>query len=386
MENSTLIRVRTAWFLIALVALIFTASSARLAFCQDSESDRAVVDLDPQVVPMIEYEGIGHSGTLRLEGVQPDRRYRCAVTLDNQSDAPFDFSLIRTGCSCSKFELKSRSIGTKESGVAILDFSTPKGTADGKFGFRIDFFDGVESTAGVLQVSMNLEGNLFIAPQQAVYRVGKGVSVWKIPISFTPPVRRENLEIELSESFRDFASAIIAERGKNLLTLSLPEEQFDSQYLFGAAVVRDKIVGSVAEVDLMFSKKQPVVFSPRVLRFRNKKSIDGKPSGFVARMILQIDPELLNVSSPELADRSVVADESIQDAGLRVQCSVAGIELPINIEKMSNRIFRIVVSLPIDEEVREKIVVEEILVWNISANSNPFVVTSPFIVEGIDDE
>ena len=335
---------------------------------------------------MIEYEGIGHSGTLRLEGVQPDRRYRCAVTLDNQSDAPFDFSLIRTGCSCSKFELKSRSIGTKESGVAILDFSTPKGTADGKFGFRIDFFDGVESTAGVLQVSMNLEGNLFIAPQQAVYRVGKGVSVWKIPISFTPPVRRENLEIELSESFRDFASAIIAERGKNLLTLSLPEEQFDSQYLFGAAVVRDKIVGSVAEVDLMFSKKQPVVFSPRVLRFRNKKSIDGKPSGFVARMILQIDPELLNVSSPELADRSVVADESIQDAGLRVQCSVAGIELPINIEKMSNRIFRIVVSLPIDEEVREKIVVEEILVWNISANSNPFVVTSPFIVEGIDDE
>ena len=314
--------------------VILLAANSLYSYAQTSQNR---IELEPAKVEMVAANGVGHFSSINLGKLVPGKRYKCILEMLNSSESDFTCTIVQTGCGCSKFSLESQTIAVGDTGKATLTFTLPKGTEMGRFGFRIDFFNGVGNLSGMLNVSAELAGNLYASPVSSPpLSVNSGLMVWKVPLHITPPVHWKKLEVELSESLGRLSARVVKQTDQlGSLEFYMPQVDFEGEYIFGTATVADKTVGAETEVDLTFANRHPVTLTPHFFRFVEKSNVDSPATkSLVASCLIRIEKDFL---------------ESSRKSGFKSHPSlvakIGDVKLASRVSQLSEQIFRVKIQV-----------------------------------------
>lgn len=229
---------------------LFLVSLVAVRVWAQSNENEDVTLMDPVAVELVASEGIGHLALIKLEDLVPGRRYRCPVSITNSTEKDFVFSIVNSDLASFEFPTENRQITVGDTSVAIMKFEVPQSTANGQFGFRVDFFDGVENMAGMISVASTMAGNLHVGSASVPQRDRESRSyVWKLPVSYTAPVVVKHLEAELSDSMDGFQWKFVeGDKGSCVFQLSIPENELPGEIVFGVVRIKDRVIGSEAKI------------------------------------------------------------------------------------------------------------------------------------------
>ena len=198
--------------------------------------------------------------------------FKIKLELRNTSGRDFDIRKMETGCNCIKVKLAENSIPSGGSGHLDLTLSTDEVAehATRTYGFSI-FYSDSESIQ--VRVDYSISGMVSFRGVSSFLTsipIGQTSHVFRVPLLVTEPVKVNDLEITLGESFRGMRTQVIVENDLQFLecTFVVPsdrkESYMDTITIADRKTKKQAVLGIVIElVSLVSIAPLTVLFVPR---------------------------------------------------------------------------------------------------------------------------
>ena len=320
-------------FLLVLVWISINESTAS-AICQTQKSSEILVKAT-EVLQSVEGANRWFA-TYQIGKLPVGGRVNVVFKMVNQSDEPITFASVAKQCACSQFKSAGFTIPANSDLECSFKLKIPRRRNDSKMKAGLTLFDETKAPLISLVFHLELEGLLAFRDSFGIVNFGteQEIKTLEIPFVITSPLDLNSISVESSESLRglDFRLAPLG-RGAACLRVAIARSVLAGGSVSGEVSVQDKTSGLKSTHQLTIKREDELEVSPQILRFRRKGD------KLVAKSIVRLPPSIIN--------EQTVAEGNVKRQ-FSVSCKIADQKVTSEVRQLSDGIYRVFLSVPLD--------------------------------------
>jgi len=232
---------------------------------------RRTKDLDPDYLLVADID---------LPALESGKGYRLNIVLVNPFDSDVVFSSVGVSCGCIKFSgPEDRTIPAFGSARFVMELVVPNSIEDRR-GRQQAKFVGVDAIDAVLllNVEYDLSGGFGFRPNRMFVKVQKSEPIVAVivPVTVVPPLKLNDLELQVSENLRDFSFGLIGDdtkAGSPYVKLELPAKHVPRHGILGELTLTRPGTEHRSMALVSIKHQEPIEIRPETVRLsRNAKS------------------------------------------------------------------------------------------------------------------
>ncbi len=266
-------------------------------------------------------------------------------SLENPFDQAIEFEKSTVNCSCVGFDSSRKTIPPKETTVFKLRLQTSSGNLSPivKSAITLSKDRAGRELGCNTGISIIYTAENFLKFDNSISELhlnkSEELKSLLLPITFTKPIDRANLELTFDDSLRDLAFEIKQDKGKTYVEVIAPKTALEGGAIGGEIRIKDKLSGSVSNSFLSVNLEQDITISPRVLRFaRNKDNPRILESNVMIRLNLEKQEE----------------KKKNEDLGFTLRGTInTELSSKLKIKKIAGNIYRVKIAFELPESAKE---------------------------------
>ncbi len=225
---------------------------------------------------------------IELPSLEGGKKYKLRLHIKNPTDQEISFSRIILDCACSKFETPVDVILPHDSAVFTMLLDTPIFGRKGSRAVAGAQFLNVETRQVAMRLSVTYElNNVFSLPgHRLAIEVPRTTEerVERIPVSLTPPLTLQDLEVEVSDSLRDLSVQLVEFEERPYVEVLVIRKAIPRAGLFGELQLKRRGFQQPYTLTVELKHQELIAVTPDSLRFT---LVSGKQDRWEANAVIR---------------------------------------------------------------------------------------------------